>query len=311
MPTSVGLSMSELGNSAITAGSILRNGRESRGIHIASLAAILKVPVSKLEALEADNYAELSDTVFIRALAASICRSLKLDTESVLSLLPQSAVPKLIPEDRGLNTSVNEKFGQSALSPSSISANFGTASRLLLFVLITLLVASFILYIYPQDNYIELNDKSIFSINLISEILSDEESQKSAHTGNNHGQVSQNIEIIKNSSELDHSKNTISSTTENSSQPISENSNLNKNLDAATDGVLLRATGESWVQIKDASGSTVLQRNLSAGENINITTPTPLSFIIGRANVTEVVVRGKTFDILASTRDNVARFEVK
>ena len=34
-------------------------------MHIAALAVALKVPVSKLEALEADNYAVLPDTVFV------------------------------------------------------------------------------------------------------------------------------------------------------------------------------------------------------------------------------------------------------
>jgi len=33
--------------------------------------------------------------------------------------------------------------------------------------------------------------------------------------------------------------------------------------------------------------------------------------VIGRADATEVFVRGKPFDLAAVSRDNVARFEVK
>jgi cytoskeletal protein RodZ len=58
---------------------MLRDARHAAGIHIEALAVALKVPVSKLEALEADNYQVLPDAVFVRALASSVCRSLKID----------------------------------------------------------------------------------------------------------------------------------------------------------------------------------------------------------------------------------------
>ncbi len=48
-------------------------------MHIAALAASLKVPVNKLEALEAGRYDELPDLTFARALASSACRQLKVD----------------------------------------------------------------------------------------------------------------------------------------------------------------------------------------------------------------------------------------
>ena len=58
---------------------LLRAAREAAGLHIAALAAALKVPVRKLEALEAGRYGELPDLTFARALASSACRHLKVD----------------------------------------------------------------------------------------------------------------------------------------------------------------------------------------------------------------------------------------
>ena len=60
--------------SRVTAGSLLRTAREREGLHIAALAVSMKVPVKKLEALEADRLDLLPDAVFVRALAASVCR---------------------------------------------------------------------------------------------------------------------------------------------------------------------------------------------------------------------------------------------
>jgi len=59
-----------------TAGQMMRAARERRGMHIAVLAAAIKVPQRKLEALEADRYEELPDITFARALAQAVCRAL-------------------------------------------------------------------------------------------------------------------------------------------------------------------------------------------------------------------------------------------
>jgi len=37
----------------------------------------------------------------------------------------------------------------------------------------------------------------------------------------------------------------------------------------------------------------------------------PLAAVVGKADLTQVTVRGKAFDLNAVARDNVARFEVK
>ena len=43
------------GRSDLTAGALLRQAREAAGLHIAALAVSLKVPVKKIEALEAQE----------------------------------------------------------------------------------------------------------------------------------------------------------------------------------------------------------------------------------------------------------------
>ncbi|HRH89477.1 MAG TPA: helix-turn-helix transcriptional regulator, partial [Rubrivivax sp.] len=73
-----------------SAGALLRAARERQGMHVAALAATIKIPQRKLEALEADRYGDLPDATFTRALALTVCRALKLAPEPVLALLPQT-----------------------------------------------------------------------------------------------------------------------------------------------------------------------------------------------------------------------------
>lgn len=93
---------------------LLRQAREAAGLHIAALAAALKVPVRKLEALEAGRYEELPDLTFARALASSACRHLKIDPAMVLAQIPSGQTPALDAPAGALNA----PFRPAPMSPA-------------------------------------------------------------------------------------------------------------------------------------------------------------------------------------------------
>ncbi len=75
--------------------------------------------------------------------------------------------------------------------------------------------------------------------------------------------------------------------------------------------VVFRVKGPSWVEVTDAKGVVLMRRNLVQGDAAGISGALPLSVVVGRADVTEVDVKGKPFNLAAFAKDNVARFEVK
>ncbi len=91
---------------------MLRAAREKQGLHIAALAAAIKVSPRKLEALEADRLSELPDATFTRALAQTMCRTLKIDARPVLELLPPAPSLMLRPIGGGLNAPFRERPGR-------------------------------------------------------------------------------------------------------------------------------------------------------------------------------------------------------
>ena len=103
------------GTYELTPGAYLRESREAAGLHLATLAASLKVSVRKLEALEHDQFDLLPDAVFTRALASSVCRMLKLDPAPVLERLPPISAAKFVSQDRG----INEPFRPRNVGPAS------------------------------------------------------------------------------------------------------------------------------------------------------------------------------------------------
>lgn len=74
--------------SATGPGGMMRQAREARGLHITLLATTLRVPPERLKALESENWSQLPDLVFARALAMSVCRQLKIDPMPILAAMP-------------------------------------------------------------------------------------------------------------------------------------------------------------------------------------------------------------------------------
>jgi cytoskeleton protein RodZ len=89
-----------------TAGVLLRQAREAARMQLPVMAATLKVPQHKLQALEADDYAAFPDHVFMRALAMGMCRTLHIDAESVLAKLPRTEIKSLAKTGPGINETV-------------------------------------------------------------------------------------------------------------------------------------------------------------------------------------------------------------
>ena len=129
---------------ARSAGSMLRAARERQGLHIAALAAAIKVPQAKLEALEAGRYDELTDATFVRALAHSVSRVLKIDAKPVLELLPPVHGALLERVDHGLKAPFQDRPGRQ--QPSELRL----WHRPVFWVVVVLLLAAAGFLLWPQ-----------------------------------------------------------------------------------------------------------------------------------------------------------------
>lgn len=292
-------------NGTATAGDLLRDARQAAGVHIAALAVALKVPVSKIEALEANNYEALPDTVFVRALASSICRTLKLDPAPILSLLPQTKSPRLATNSAGLNAPVKGRAGKSVSSPASFS---GPASRSVTLIVLALLAGALVLVFFPRPQ--ESTGSSSTAPVVVAPVPGGAEPQAAAVPTDaveapGVGRASDASKPMATTRAADVAGATASQ--EVASTPAAAASAV-----VTPPGALvLRARGESWVQVRDAGGAVVLQRKLTDGETVPVAGSMPFSVVVGRADVTDVFVRGKPFDLTGLARENVARFEVK
>ena len=70
-------------------------------------------------------------------------------------------------------------------------------------------------------------------------------------------------------------------------------------------------SGESWVEVSDASGKLVLSRKFRAGDAEEVVGRPPFSVVIGNAQVTRMAYNGREYDLAPYTKLSVARVAVK
>ena len=299
---------------ASSAGALLRQARQQQGVDIEALAAMLKVPQAKLEALEADRLEELLDTTFARALAKAICRVLKLDAEPVLALLPRGSEP-VLNVSRGLNQAYRDRGGPDE------GLSFATVLRPIVWGPILLLLAAVLVYNLPaswlagRPGFNTPSSQPVGSgtgagMVTVQPLPLPSEGSPAAVT------AAQVIELAGSSAVATSSLPTPVPVP----VPLAEPTVLGQTAAGATTAavagaglvaVSVRAKGQSWVEIVDARGQNLLSRHLRAGDAMEMTGQPPFKVIIGNVNGTELTLRGSPVDLVTLAKGNVARFELK
>jgi cytoskeleton protein RodZ len=322
--------MSEETTADVTAGTLLRQAREAAGLHVATLAANLKVPVRKLEALEDDRYETLGDAVFIRALASSVCRTLKLDPQPVLQRLPQTAQPRLVQDREGINAPF--RAPSDGPSPGWMDA----VSKPVVLTVAALLLGALIIVFLPAaqkgyDTVVQANSQSdpVLPPGVSTTAPAEPRGTESTAGAPAPGAPAPTAAAVAAAPTAATpatlaATNALATAVPNPPAATAAAGALPAATPAASAAaspasgpipanglVAFRTRGPSWIEVTDAGGSTVLRRLLAAGETVGVTGQPPLSVTVGDAARTDVQVRGKPYNLAPVSRDNVARFEVK
>ena len=283
------------------AGALLRAARERQGLHIAALAAAIKIPQRKLEALEADRFDELPDTTFTRALAMTVCRALKIDAAPVLAQLPQGVGNGLSAAAGGLNAPFRDRPGRAE------PADFNPLRHPLSWAALAVLLAAAAVFVLPPGWWEAFWPASTAlqapaapspapapasapdaAASAPSPAASDSLAAVATPTG---AASAPAVEVVHSVPAVDPGA---------SAAP-----------DTAGGIAVLRATDATWVEVIDAGGQVLVQRLLQPGESLGLNGKLPFKLKIGNAAATHLQFRGQGVDLAPVTRDNVARLELK
>lgn len=310
----------------VSAGQLLREAREGRHMSIQALASALKVPVAKLQALEDDRWDLLSDVVFARAVALSICRVLQIDAAQIVALLPKAGVSKLSTNPEGINTPFKDKTLRSSMSSGSDSSR-GRAVKLLA-VLAIMVVGGAGLYFVPQWTQSEGGVAAVTEGNAdiaSSALVSAMESVQSAPavaapvavtTVAPAAQETASAPALAVSAlpETTAAAEAAPSTPTAAVQPPAATPAVvaaDTSAASAKGGLRIAVAEQAWVQVRNAQQQVVMEKIMQAGDVYESDAARPLSVVIGNASVSSVEIDGVALDLARSSKNNVARFEVK
>jgi cytoskeleton protein RodZ len=302
----------EPGDGTTTAGMLLRQAREAAGLHVATLAVSLKVPVRKLEALEQDRYEELPDAVFARGLASSVCRALKIDPQPVLERLPQGKAR--LRADDGINApfrAPGDRAPPGMLDPLMRPVGLAVSALLLGAVVILFLPK------LRQDDAPAASKPA-----MVTPAGMAEESPLPPAVSTPGPMVSEPAVAVQPPASAAAAApaarpaaSAASAPARPASSPTASTSTSMSSTVAFTptggEPVSFRARGASWIQVTDARGTVVLQRLMNAGDTAGAGGTLPLTVIVGNVDATDIEVHGKPHDLRGQARDNVARFQVR
>ena len=294
---------------ASSAGALLRQARQAQGLHIAALAAAIKVTPRKLELLEADQFDQLPDATFTRALAQTVCRALKIDAAPVLALLPPAGGQRLEQVGSGLNAPFRDRPGR--MAPNEW-AMFGNPT---LWIAALLVIGALVVYLMPSHWLPKAARSAIGSgagaasapATAASASTTISETIVAAPTGSGAASTPAPSDAFP--------PEAASSPAAGSAAPVAEGQvpvNDTAGEPIAVTGVLqLRPNAQSWIEVTDARGAALISRLVEPGEAVGLDGTPPFKLKIGNAGATHVVFRGKPVELTPYVRDNVARFELK
>jgi cytoskeleton protein RodZ len=287
-----------------SAGAQLRAARERQGLHIAALAAAIKIPQRKLEALEADRFDELPDATFARALAMTVCRALKIDATPVLAQLPQAGGKGLSAVTGGLNAPFRDRPGRAD------PADFSPVRHPLSWAALAVLVAAAAVFLLPDGWWQGLwpaGAPTQATVPAAPAPASAPDTPASAAAPA--AAASESLAAAPVPAPVAEAAS--APTVEVVHSVPGAEVGASAAPDSAAGVAVLRATDATWVEVVDAGGQVLVQRLLQPGESLGLNGKLPFKLKIGNAAATQLQFRGQGVDLAPVTRDNVARLELK
>lgn len=291
---------------AATAGAWLRNVRQQRGLHIAALAVMLKVPQAKLEALEADRYDDLPDATFARALATSVCRALKVDAAPVLALLPRTRDQQF-----DMRPGLNQPFRERSAGGPIDGGVLAVAARPVVWGPALLLIAAAAIYWIPAGWLPEREAASaptaVFPASgIVTAAASAPVVEFVPAPAATESVASAPLALAASAPAV------VASAPLQVRDVAPPPAATPVPAPAAVGGPALRVTAsaDSWIEIVDAKGQVVLSRVLRQGEQQDFSGAAPYKVRVGNVGGTQIEWRGSVVDLAARANNNVARLEL-
>ena len=316
------LSLGGNGATGVSVGELLRQARDKAGLSLADVAARLRMGVKQVRALEDSDYSLLPTGTFLRGFVRNFAKVVGVKPESALALLEKthlaavsiSASSVVVPSQQNINVPTP---GGDVATPRA---------RLMIAAVIALLV---IIIVWWWWEYVRPylaeggRPKADTAENPVSvpialpeqvPVAAPREDVAVPHSGKLIVEQTQPAPAQTTAAKSATVTTVASLPAASPAEAVAKSDVTVRTQVPLTvgNGLLgLTFSGNSWVQVVDANGKAVVDRTFKAGDAEEVTGKSPLSVVIGNAQVTRLAYSGKEIDLAPHTRASVARVTVR
>ena len=305
----------------LSVGKALREAREQLGLSVNDVANRIKFATRQIEALEADDYAQLPEAAFVRGFVRSYARLLELDPAHLVSGLPSSHTN---------TSSVHEVKSVEIPMPSAFSSRRHNIILLAAGLVIALSVA---IFMRLHDRAPEVAEPVTQTQTTVQPLELPNVTDENATA-----QLPEQNQLAVSAPEP-----TVTAVPEQATRqpappqavrtapaqapvlqqsalpkavtaepaPASEQPKVKAEINASVHALRLEFDEDSWVEVKDGNGKILTARMHAAGSLLRVAGKTPLSVTIGNAHAVRLFDNGKNINLERNITADVAHVELK
>jgi cytoskeleton protein RodZ len=267
---------------AATPGAALARAREARGLSVSDVAMHLKFAPRQIDALEADDYGALPGGTFVRGMVRTYARFLGLDAET----LAREVAARMGDGPKQLAGIADLKV---PFQPGP-----KRSGRVYLLLSVAVLAGAALV---AGDWVLRMRESAREAAGVPAAAPEPAAQAQAPSTPAPAGDVQQVVPAPAPTEPAKAEDAQTKAPAEPASPPLV----------AATKRLRLEFERESWVEIKDADGNTLLSRVNPAGSRQVVEGVAPLQIVIGNASAVRMTVNDEAFDLKPFTRVDIAR----
>ena len=272
-------------------GARLRAAREARGMQLAACSQVSHLPIRVLQRLEAGDFGQGDDYVFVRGALNSYARLLGIPTAAAdfaLRAVAPTDQPALVPTGNALRAPWMRRYGAAAT-----------------YIILTAMVAVPLVWLGLRgglDNQITRIAPldSAPPAQTSSRVVAVKPAAQKPTTSQQEPPLLASMTPFS-AMQLD---------AENSAAPSTAKPATTVSTAPAGHVLNLRVIADSWVEVADTDGKILQSGILRAGDQRSYQRAVPLNVTIGNADGVQVISDGKPLSLAPYRRANVARFKV-
>lgn len=268
------------GDSALSVGRSLREGRERAGLSVEEVVGKIKLAPRQIEALEADDFQSLPETAFVRGFVRSYAKLLEMDAQPLLDALPGAKAVQ-VKED-----------------PLHVEAPFPTAKTMRQ-QSVNLLIAAFLVVL-------AIAGFAVWQASTPEPVVQVQPAQDAA----DEALVEMSLPLSEQLEVMEGSVAPESAVPDAATQAA-----VSPSFDAAQPASALRLAfdRESWAEIKDKTGRTLSRQVNPPGSELRVEGIAPFELVIGHATAVRLYLRDKPVDLSSyiNASSDVARLTLE